>query len=198
MVSVNLEDNSGLLHDFQSGNEQAFDRVFIHFYPLLCVFGERIVQDESLSQDIAQDSLIKAWNKRNDFPDFNKVKSFLYTCVRNACFNELEKNKVKIKYQSTLEKSEPADDYNPLKDMIHAEVVSRIFSKVDTLPEQCRKVIYMTYMEGKTPKEISEALNVAVSTVNSQKMRGLQLLKGKLSEHDLLTAIVLLLPGGWK
>ncbi|SDL87393.1 RNA polymerase sigma-70 factor, ECF subfamily [Pedobacter sp. ok626] len=198
MISVNLEENSALLLEFQAGNEQAFDQVFIHFYPLLCVFAERILQDEALSQDIAQDSLIKAWNKRNDFLDFGKLKSFLYTCVRNASFNELEKHKVKIKYQSTLEKSEPADDYNPLKDMIHAEVVSRIFAKVDTLPEQCRKVIHMTYMEGKTPKEISEALNITVSTVNSQKMRGLQLLKGKLSDHDMLTAIVLLLPGVWK
>lgn len=198
MISVNLEDNAGLLQDFKSGNEQAFDRVFIHFYPLLCVFAERILQEEPLSQDLAQDSLIKAWNKRNDFPDFSRLKSFLYTCVRNACFNELEKQKVKIKYQSTLEKSEPADDYNPLKDMIHAEVVSRIFAKVDTLPEQCRRVIHMTYMEGKTPKEISEALNVSVSTVNSQKMRGLQLLKGKLSDQDLLTAIVMLLSAAWK
>lgn len=195
MISVNLEGQPGLLLEFQAGNEQGFDRVFIHFYPLLCVFAEKILQDEALSQDIAQDSLIKAWNKRNDFPDFSRLKSFLYTCVRNASFNELEKHKVKAKYQSTLEKSEPADDYNPLKDMIHAEVVSRIFAKVDTLPEQCRRVIHMTYMEGKTPKEISEALHVSVSTVNSQKMRGLQLLKGKLSDQDLLTAAVLLLPG---
>lgn len=198
MISVNLEENPALLLEFQAGHERGFDRVFIYFYPLLCMFAERILKDEVLSKDIAQDSLIKAWNKRNDFPDFNRLKSFLYTCVRNASFNELEKHKVKIKYQSTLEKSEPTDDYNPLKDMIHAEVVSRIFAKVDTLPEQCRRVIHMTYMEGKTPKEISAALNVSVSTVNSQKMRGLQLLKEKLSDQDLLTAALLLLPGFWK
>jgi RNA polymerase sigma-70 factor (family 1) len=198
MISVNLENSAVLLLGFRDGNEQAFDRVFTHFYPLLCVFAERILNDQPLGQDIAQDSLIKAWNKRNDFPDFARLKSFLYTCVRNACFNELDKEKVKIKYQSMLEKSEPADDYNPLKDMVHAEVVSRIFAQVDTLPEQCRKVIRLTFMEGKSPKEISDELNISVSTVNSQKMRGLQLLKGKLSSRDFLIAMAMLLPGLWK
>lgn len=187
-----------MLVEFQGGNEQAFDRIFIHFYPLLCVFAERILHDELVGQDIAQDCLIKAWNRRNDFPDFPKLKSFLYTCVRNACFNELEKEKVKIKYQSTIEKSEPADDYNPLKEIIYAEVIGRIFAKVDTLPEKCRKVIRMTFMDGKSPKEIAEELNISISTVNSQKMRGLQLLKGKLSDKDFLIAVALLLPASWK
>ncbi|MCZ4245121.1 RNA polymerase sigma factor [Pedobacter punctiformis] len=186
-----------MLLEFQEGSEQAFDQVFTHFHPLLCVFAERILHDQTTGQDIAQDSLIKAWKKRKDFPNFPQLKSFLYTCVRNACFNELEKAKVKTRYQSTLEKTEPADDYNPLKDIIHAEVVSRIFAQVDTLPEQCRKVIQMTFVDGKSPKEISDELNVSVSTVNSHKMRGLQLLKGKLSDRDFLTVIVILLPGIW-
>ena len=46
-----------------------------------------------------------------------------------------------------------------------------------SLPEQCRKIIRMTFEEGKNPKEIAEELGIGVGTVNSQKMRGLTLLK---------------------
>lgn len=198
MVQLGFENNMRLLHQFRDGSEQAFDQVFTYYHPLLCVFAERILQDQLAGQDIAQDSLIKAWRKRKDFPSFPQLKSFLYTCVRNACFNELEKVKVQQKYQSTIGKEEPIDDYNPLKDMIHAEVISRIFSQVDTLPEQCKKVIRMTFIDGKTPKEISLELNVSVSTINSHKMRGLQLLKGKLSNQDFLIALMLFLPASNK
>lgn len=184
-----------LLREFLSGSEQAFDQVFTCYYPLLCVYANRILPQPEIGQDFVQESLIAVWNRRADFDSFSKIKAFLYTCVRNACFKQLEKEKVKSKYESSLGSNEPMDDQSILKDIIHAEVISRIFAQVDTLPEQCRKVIYMTFKEDKKPKEISDELGITVSTVNSQKMRGLNLLKRKLSESDYLIIALILFPG---
>lgn len=89
------------------------------------------------------------------------------------------------------------DDQNALKEIIQSEVVTRIFSQVNTLPEQCRKVILMTFEEGKKPSQIAEEMDISVSTVNSQKMRGITLLRGKLSSEDFLLVIALLFPGHW-
>lgn len=197
MKAVHIEDNPTLLLEFQLGCEQAFDQVFTCYYPLLCVYANRILPQSDIGQDLAQESLITVWNRRADFDSFSKIKAFLYTCVRNACFKQLEKEKVKSKYAASLGTNEPTDDRSFLKDIIHAEVISRIFSHVDTLPEQCRKVIYMTFKEDKKAKEISEELGITVSTVNSQKMRGLILLKEKLSESDYLVIALLLFPGIW-
>ena len=197
MKSVHIEENPMLLLEFQTGSEQAFDQVFTCYYPLLCVYANRILRQLDIGQDIAQESLITAWNRRADFDSFSKIKAFLYTCVRNACFKQLEKEKVKSKYESSLGTNEPLDDQSVLKDIIHAEVISRIFAHVDTLPEQCRKVIFMTFKEDKKPREISEELGITVSTVNSQKMRGLNLLRQKLSENEYLVIVASLFPGIW-
>jgi len=188
-------ESPALMLEFKAGDEQAFDQVFHHFYPVLCIFAVRILPEQSAANDIAQEALIKAWQRKTDFQTLSKLKSFLFTCVRNACFDALEKRKVEQKYVSSFGVEELQDDQNVIKDMIHAEVVSRIFSQVDTLPEQCRRVIRMTFEEGKKPKEIAEELGISVSTVNSQKMRGLTLLREKLSDKDFLTALILLLPG---
>jgi len=161
------------------------------------VYADRILHQPDLAQDYAQESLITVWNRRADFDSIPKLKAFLYTCVRNACFKQLEKEKVRSKYEASLGTNEPIDDQSLLKDIIHAEVISRIFAHVDTLPEQCRKVIYMTFKEDKKPKEISDELGITVSTVNSQKMRGLNLLRQKLSENDYLILAVVLFPGIW-
>ncbi|WP_316838205.1 RNA polymerase sigma-70 factor [Pedobacter nutrimenti] len=184
MKSCHIEDNPELLREFQMGSERAFNQVFTHFYPLLCVYANRILREPDIGQDFVQESLITVWNRRTDFDSIYKIKAFLYTCVRNACLKQLDKEKVRSKYESSFDTNEPLDDQSLLKDIIHAEVISRIFSQVDTLPEQCRKVIYMTFKEDKKPKEISEELGLTVSTINSQKMRGLILLRRKLSDKD--------------
>ncbi len=68
------------------------------------------------------------------------------------------------------------------------------FDAVDTLPEQCRKVIKMTFEEGKKPKEIALALGITISTVNNQKMRGLNLLKDRLPGDQLSLGLFMLAP----
>jgi RNA polymerase sigma-70 factor (family 1) len=198
MISINLENNTTLLPDFHAGKEQAFDQIFRYFYPVLCLFANRFLPEQSNTKDIAQEALIKAWERRADFETIAKLKSFLFTCVRNACFNELEKNKVQQKYQTTFAHPELDNGQSFLEQMIHAEVVTRIFDQVDALPEQCRRVIRMTFEEGKKPKEIAEALGISISNVSSQKLRGIQLLRDKLSDKDFLTAVALLLPGLWR
>jgi len=185
-----IEGDLNWLLEFKAGNEQAFDRFFRHFFPVLRVFCTRIVGDELAAEDFAQESLVKAWYHRSDFDSYPKLRSYVYTVAKNDCFKMLEKQKRHRKFEAASGASEVYDG-DVLTDMMHAELISRIFAQVDTLPEQCRKVIRMTFSEGKTPKEIAEALGVSVSTVNNQKMRGLTLLKGKLSDRDYLTAVVI-------
>jgi len=185
-----------LLKAFQSGSEQAFDVVFKHFYPMLCLFGNRIVMNGS-SHDIAHDALIKAWEMRNNFESTAKLKSYLFTVVRNASLKTLEKSKVQQRYRNALIGSE-FNEPDLLGMMIQAEVISRIFSEVDILPPQCKKVILMTFEEGKKPSEIAQKLGVTVSTVNSQKMRGLSLLRQKLNEEDFFVLLLLMMPYLWK
>ena len=64
---------------------------------------------------------------------------------------------------------------------------------MDNLPEKCREVIRLTFIEGFTAKEIAERLSVTVSTVNNQKMRGINLLKDRLSGEQL-TLLLLAFP----
>jgi RNA polymerase sigma-70 factor (family 1) len=190
----NLENDLSLLLEFKASSEKAFDQFFRHFFPVLTVFCTRIIRDEVAAEDIAQESLVKAWHRRSDFESYPKLRSFLYTAAKNDCFKLLEKQKLHMKFESAADKSEVYDG-DVLEDMMHAELISRIFAQVDTLPEQCRRVIRMTFEEGKKPKEIAEELGVTVSTVNNQKMRGLNLLRGKLSNKDYLTAVVILAAG---
>lgn len=179
----------------KNGEEKAFDQIFKSLYKPLCFFAYKILQDQDRAEDLVQDNLIKLWQRAQTFDSFTKIKSFLYVSVRNSCYDELEHQKVAHKHQQYLLNNPMHEGQTVLDTIMQAEVVSKVFVAVDTLPEQCKKIIKMTFEEGKSPKEIAAELGITVSTVSNQKMRGLILLKRRLSDKDAALAMTILLPG---
>lgn len=193
-------DNRNELSDYElftllrSKDIAAFDQIFEEFYRPLCFFASRIIQDRFDAQDIVQDIFVKFWQKENIPDAMDAVRAYLYVSVKNACFNHLEKSSVKIKHQQSLANTD-FEEATILNTIIQAEVLRQVFAAVDTLPEQCRKIIRMTFEEGKKAKEIAFELGITVSTVNNQKMRGLNLLKNRLSDEGLALGMLMFLPG---
>ncbi|NVM66982.1 RNA polymerase sigma-70 factor (ECF subfamily) [Mucilaginibacter sp. SG538B] len=172
----------------------AFDQIFEKFYRPLCFFASRIIHDTVDAQDLVQDVFVKFWQKENMPCTADAIRSYLYVGVKNTCFNYLEKNSVKIAHRQTLVNTD-IEEATILNNIIHAEVLRQVFAAVDTLPEQCRKIIRMTFEDGKKAKEIACELGITISTVNNQKMRGLSLLKNRLSDEGLALGMLLILPG---
>lgn len=193
MTKNEQQNHRTLMFDFKSGNQLAFDRVFNELYQPLCLFAYRILHCQYLAEDLVQEVFVKSWEIRDRFDEFGKLKSFLYLSLKNACFDQLDKSKVRQKHQKTLLDTDYIHDGTALEEIIRAELVSRIFATVDTLPEGCRLVIRAIFVEGKLPAEIAKELDISVSTVNSQKMRGLLLLRSRLSARDLLVLTAFLL-----
>jgi len=190
MAAVKILSDQELLSLFRDGSSEAFDQLFNRFYSPLCLFAENIIKDIHVAEDIVQEMFLKIWQRQQDFEQFNALRSFLYTGVKNACFNHLEKVKVRSKHEDFV-KAHPISEADMLNLLIRAEVVRKLYSVMDSLPEQCRYVIRMTFDEGKKPKEIADELGITISTVNNHKMRGLRLLKDRLTDQDFGIAMVL-------
>lgn len=195
-----LPEQNGLsiVSNFKAGNESAFDVIFNHLYSPLCVFTQGIINDHFAAEDITQEAFVKLWEKHADFDNFPSIRSFLYITVKNAAFNFLEKGKVKQKHQNYVLKQDLSVERSILHGIIEAEVLHNIVSTIETLPEQCQRIIKMTFLEGLKPKDISAKLGISVSTVNNQKMRGLSLLKERLTQRDFLFCAAVIIHGFWK
>lgn len=178
---------------FQEGDEIAFNDVFTYFYEPLCYFASQIVKDSFAAEDIVQDILLKAWQKHANFEQFSSLRSFLYTGVKNAAFDYLDHRGVRSRHETRIAEQLTVPDIDVLQILMDAELANQLFNLVDTLPEQCRKVIRMTFEDGLKPADIAAKLGVTVSTVNNQKMRGLKLLKDRLPNEDLGLALTTLI-----
>lgn len=194
MTTISSQYENDLLTRFAAGDERAYDHIFRLLYKPLCFFAYKILSDQAGAEDLVQDALLKCWQRRSSFESMAKIRAFLYVSVRNACLDALEHQKVVRKHEQLLASHPAITEQHMLDTIMQAEVVARVFEMVDTLPEQCRKVIKMTFEEGKSAKEIADELGVTPSTVSNQKMRGLILLKKRLSDKDLALIVCFFLP----
>ncbi len=192
MIEVFNTNEEELLLAFRSGDERAFDQVFRKFYAPLVFFARRFMLLEGMAEEVVQDNLFKLWQKRADFNSLVSMKAFLYISTKNACLDGIDKEKRKLNRDShwVLENDYLEPNVEDL--IIHTEVLQEIRSAINLLPEQCRKIMKMSYEQSMTGKEIAEAMQITVSTVNNQKARGLSLLRKSLHQNGFALLIILL------
>jgi len=138
------------------------------------------------AEDLVQETLYTAYNKFHQLRDNRKLKSWLFTILRNH-FLKWQRKKVPLQadefengidYLSQLESvSLRQDAASVYERKIEAETVQSI---LDKLPEKYKAVLILYYMEDSSYQEIAEMLAVPVGTVMSRLSRAKQMMKKTL------------------
>lgn len=184
-----------VLRRLNEGEEAAFDYFFHRYFPLMQAFARRFIADEGLAEEVVLDVFFKVWEKRSDFADAKTLKAFLYIATKNASFNALKKDQSRHKHQASSILGHEQTEASVIREIVRSEVYATLSLAINTLPEQCRRIIQLIFEEDKKPSEIAEALGITISTVNSQKARGLALLRDKLKGEDLDTLLIFIVLG---
>lgn len=167
---------------------------FLHasYYDRLLYYAWTIIHDKETSRDLVQEAFIGYWNQKERVsPNPVQIRNFLYVNVKNSCLKHLRHDKVVDKYMG-MQDPNPAEEASALNKMIQAEAIGEIYAAIESLPERCRKISKMGYLEGLKNHEIAEQLGLSVNTVKTQKKRALQLLRLKLNPETFLTLTLLL------
>ena len=138
------------------------------------------------AEDLVQETLYTAYHKFHQLRDNRKLKSWLFTILRNH-FLKWQRKKVPLQadefengidYLSQLESvSLRQDAASVYERKIEAETVQSI---LDKLPEKYKAVLILYYMEDSSYQEIAEMLAVPVGTVMSRLSRAKQMMKKAL------------------
>ena len=186
-----FEHDDELLSRFRLGDEKALNQIFNSFYNRLCLYTNQFANNSDIAEELAIDAFQKLWLRRADFFNIQALKSFLYVCTRNAALNYLDKEQRRSKKMFAFLNQEEAVEEPIVTNIIYAEIWNEIQQEINSLPEQCAKIIKLLYEMDLSPDEIAVQLNISRNTVYSQKFRGLAILKKKLSSSHfaLLLAI---------
>jgi RNA polymerase sigma-70 factor (family 1) len=179
-----------LLSEFKKGNSHAFKAVYDLYFPSLCFFAKRLVDNDAEGEDIAADSFIKLLNRHEFFDTLPNIKAFLYITTRNACLNYLRYMKKQVNSKKELEQWQDATDEHILSSMVHAEVLREVEYEIEQLPQRCREIFKLIYYERKSADEIAQLLNISINTVWVQRAKAIQLIRTNLLKKGLLSTLM--------
>jgi RNA polymerase sigma factor (sigma-70 family) len=176
------------LYSLQNGDKTAFKEVFELYFKLVTFYAGRFLGQDPFVEDIAQETLTKAWKKRAEFETPQHLKGFLYTTTHNACLNYLRKSHNQGKTDAEWARhwvENNNEDPDVLK--LYTEAVSRLSNTLGEIPGG--QVLYMHYIEKKTTDQIAQELNMTPGNIYTIKCRALQFLR----ENFHLDLIILFL-----
>lgn len=192
MHNSDLHNEQELIKLFQHGDRSAATALYGRFYKGLVYFARRIVEHAGEAEDIAQDSMVKLFGKKNDFSNLSDIKSFLYVSVRNACFNYLKARDRHELSHRELRYLTPEGEESADLEMLKSRVLTEIYHEVAALPTQCGEVFRLVFIHKFSTAEAAERLGISPQTVLNQKARAIKLLRYRLSEKGFLTLLLLM------
>lgn len=161
------------------------EKLFRAYYARLCHFAWQALGDRERAEDIVQDAFM-SFLEHQDLVAQNEIalKNYLYTSVRNACYNVGRHTKIEERYFQ-LNPAVTIEESAIINDIIHSEVMNEVYAIITSMPQGCQRVFRLGYLEGWSNSEIAEKLQVSINTVKTQKQRGLKILKTKLNPELL-------------
>ncbi|WP_454881350.1 RNA polymerase sigma-70 factor [Sphingobacterium detergens] len=171
---------------------KAVQEYFDLYFDRLYLFAFKMLECKETSRDLVQDAFITLMQgKLLKIEDPNSIKSYLYSTVKNAALNHIRHQK----FLSRAHSREYTENFEEpiVEKMIQAEVIGELYAALNLLPEGCRLIFKMGYLEGMKNHEIAEKLNISVNTIKTQKKRGLAILRSHLPPQTYYILVCLLL-----
>jgi RNA polymerase sigma-70 factor (ECF subfamily) len=180
---------SELIEKLRDGDRNTYVRLFKENYKNLVLYAKKFVLDTEIARDLVQDVFIYLWDRRRQLNIERSIDSYLYRAVHNASVNHLKRESTKANYIKQFLLNLNGDTYatSTSEDVyeitVHNDLLTRIESIIESLPEQCRNIFRMSRFKGLKNKEIAEIYSISPRTVETQIYRALKVLKEKLSPH---------------
>jgi RNA polymerase sigma-70 factor (ECF subfamily) len=143
----------------------------------------RITFDRAEAEDIVQETLIKVWNKREEWNSLDSVEAYCLTLTKNLAIDLREKMDARTE-ELTEQHDRTQDDANPYEELEQKERLMWVHRLMEELPEKQRKIMQMRDIEEKSYKEIAQALDVTEEQVKINMFRARQKVKQGLLRLD--------------
>lgn len=142
------------------------------YIPRLRRYARALVGDQYAADDLVQDTLERAINKRHLWRPGSDLRAWLFAIMHNVFVNQL---------RSRQSHPEVALDNDALPAVVPAESAGLEIRDLQTalavLPIEQREIVLLVGLEQLTYAEVSQALGIPIGTVMSRLFRGRERLR---------------------
>ena len=140
----------------------------------------RITQNRVEAEDVVQDTMMKVWNKREQWEQIESIENFCLTVCRNLSLDKVRR--MDNQTQSLDAAIQPQDERvasNPEEQAVQRDHVRLVRKLINELPEKQRSCMQLRDMEGKSYKDIATILDISEEQVKINIFRARQTIREK-------------------
>jgi RNA polymerase sigma-70 factor (ECF subfamily) len=184
MTNPTNSDHGLLLAAAQAGDEQAFQQLIEPYRHALQVHCYRMLGSVPDAEDLAQETLLRAWRALGRFEPRAQFQTWLYRIATNACLDELERRPRRPELIDPFPDRPLGEAEAPIYDpaaryAIREGMELALVRAIQQLPGRQRPVLILRDVLGWSAPEVAELLESTVASVNS----ALQRARATVEEH---------------
>jgi len=194
-------DEPALIQTAQHGDLDSFNTLILHYQDTVFNTALRILGDEDLAEDAAQEAFISAFRSINTFRG-GSFKAWLMRTVTNACYDELRRQKRRptTPLEPETNDGEEVDsprwladpNMTPDQQFEADELEHAIQHCLEMLPAEFRTVVVLADIQGMDYTEVATAARVPLGTIKSR------LARARLRLRECLRGFEELLPSSFR
>src|SRR5689334_13116290 len=169
-----------------SGEPDAFGELVRRWERRIFALAYGMLGREEDARDATQETFLAAFRNLRGFRGEAKVSSWLHRIAVNQCITR--QRRAKVRSESALEDEEEKNAGNfaapvscsPVRITEATQITEAVRRAVHSLPLELRQIVVMKEFEELTFKEISDTLDLPLSTVKSRLYTALKQLQMKL------------------
>lgn len=160
------------------GDKSAFDKLTCKYQsPIRRFFLNLTVGDAPLSDDLAQETFIKAYLNINSFKGLSGFSTWLYRIAYNVYYDSVRAQK----HYADINEYE-IDNLHHTQNEFSAEKMD-IYKALNLLRKEEQTAVLLFYMEDRTHKEIAKIMDCPLGTVKTYILKGKERLSVYLTKQ---------------
>lgn len=186
MKTIENVTDAQLIVRIQNHDNQALGQLYSRYFGKVYQKCLAMIKDQDTAFDLAEESLIKAFENLKGFRGQASFSTWLYTITHRHCLEALRKQK-KNMTDSADELSESDQPTADIAESIESEEQHAIMlALVNALPKPERELLMAKYTQGESIEKLQESYAVSPSAIKMRLMRT----KEKLNQLYALASVI--------
>lgn len=180
-----------LIERLSCGSEEALASAYDLYVRQLLSYAFSYTKSKEDSEEIVQDAFLSLWMHRGELRDRESLRPFLFTVVRHRVIDLLRQRVKSVVFEDYLLSSNRLSTQDGCMDF--DEYLELVRQSIGQLPPAQRRILRMSKFEGKSNREIAEALSVSEKTVKNQLSLGNKALRAVIKRFLTIVGIFYIL-----
>lgn len=176
-ISKELLDDNDIIADILDGDFDAYGVLMSRYERKLLSYVYYLMNSDTFASDVVQDAFIKAYQNLRTYDPKYKFSSWIFRICHNEAINAIKREKHLNHNVDAYDMESESTDNNVSKILDKTKLAHDLRACINHLNSKYKDVLILQYYKDMKYEEISEILQIPVSTVGVRSKRAKEALK---------------------